>query len=93
MTDPSPLTKLLILKPSFPVRLSPPRLAERFMLANDSATIAVEVPVWLGESDTGAFESKIAAADNLCRTARIALHQVEVVGSAAAVLAPVRPRK
>jgi hypothetical protein len=34
-----------------------PRL-QRFMLGNDSTTIAVEVPVWLDESDIAALESK-----------------------------------
>jgi hypothetical protein len=30
----------------------PPKL-QRFMLANDSTTIAVEVPIWLTEADIG----------------------------------------
>lgn len=34
-----------------------PRL-QRFMLANDSTTIAVEVPVWLDESDIAALENR-----------------------------------
>lgn len=31
---------------------------QRFMLANDSTTIAVEVPIWLGEDDIAALEEK-----------------------------------
>jgi hypothetical protein len=31
---------------------------QRFMLANDSTTIAVEVPIWLGEDDIAALEDK-----------------------------------
>jgi len=34
-----------------------PRL-QRFMLANDSTTIAVEVPVWMDESDIAALENR-----------------------------------
>src|SRR5260221_444671 len=34
-----------------------PRL-QRFMLANDSTTIAVEVPIWLFEQDIAALEAK-----------------------------------
>jgi hypothetical protein len=34
-----------------------PRL-QRFMLANDSTTIAVEVPIWLNEDDIAALEAK-----------------------------------
>ena len=30
---------------------------QRFMLANDAATIAVEVPIWLGEEDIAALEA------------------------------------
>jgi hypothetical protein len=31
---------------------------QRFMLANDSTTVAVEVPIWLGERDIAALEKK-----------------------------------
>jgi hypothetical protein len=31
---------------------------QRFMLANDSTTVAVEVPIWLGEDDITALEDK-----------------------------------
>jgi hypothetical protein len=31
---------------------------QRFMLANDSVTIAVEVPIWLKEDDIAALEEK-----------------------------------
>lgn len=31
---------------------------QRFMLANDSTTIVVEVPIWLGEDDISALENK-----------------------------------
>lgn len=31
---------------------------QRFMLANDSVTIAVEVPIWLGQDDIAALEDK-----------------------------------
>jgi hypothetical protein len=38
-----------------------PRL-QRFMLANDSTTIAVEVPIWLHEDDISALEAKFGVA-------------------------------
>ena len=31
---------------------------QRFMLANDSVTVAVEVPIWLGEADIAALETQ-----------------------------------
>jgi len=31
---------------------------QRYMLANDSVTIAVEIPIWLGEDDVAALEEK-----------------------------------
>jgi ATP-dependent exoDNAse (exonuclease V) beta subunit len=31
---------------------------QQFMLANDSVTLAVEVPIWLAQKDTAALETK-----------------------------------
>ena len=31
---------------------------QRFMLANDSVTVAVEIPIWLGEADIAALEAQ-----------------------------------
>ena len=33
---------------------------QRFMLANDSVTIAIEIPIWLGEADIAALERQYA---------------------------------
>ena len=29
---------------------------QRFMLANDSVTVAIEIPIWLSENDVAALE-------------------------------------
>jgi hypothetical protein len=46
---------------------------QRFMLANDSVTVAVEIPIWLRESDIAAIESRwgIRLADKLPGQERI----------------------
>jgi ATP-dependent exoDNAse (exonuclease V) beta subunit len=31
---------------------------QHFMLANDSVTVAIEIPIWLGESDIAALETQ-----------------------------------
>jgi transposase-like protein len=54
---------------------------QRFMLANDSVTVAVEIPIWLSEQDIASIESRwgITLAPKLPRQERIITGHIDFV--------------